>query len=294
MFLDIFIKRNCIVDAEFNNVDFAINRRSITLLFDFFGALGVKKEVIESNLDELLLSGPFDEKDLKLLYGTTEKIPNIFKNDTAKFEMPQKLKKKKEDFLFHLKLAISAARIYMTYPKNQTQLGTILLNSTALDLKLNLKDVEQPMLLKILASELFIHDETPFYSRFYSERLALKSTNDGIKKNVHDENRKLQIDIVKYRTDDPDLKRTCDMKVKMTIQEGCRLYYIHTHRFFCSIMDFWMHFAELQDQVRRTNENIGIPEEQQKMRTLLQIDMLGGASLVLPLNQFRFSNLGIA
>uniref|UniRef100_A0AC34FAX8 Vitellogenin n=1 Tax=Panagrolaimus sp. ES5 TaxID=591445 RepID=A0AC34FAX8_9BILA len=277
--------RNCIVDAEFNNVDFAINRRTITLLFDFFGALGIKKEVIESSIDELL-AGQFDEKDLKLLYGTMGKIPDIFKNVARKTETQQNLKKKKEDFLFHLKLAISAARIYMTYPKNQTQLGTILLNSAALDLKLNLKDVEQPMLIKILASELFIHDETPFYSRFYSERLALKSTNEGAKTNVTDENRKLQIDIVKYRTDDPDLKRKCDMKVHMTIQEGCRLYYIHTHRFFCAIMDFWMHFAELQDQVRRTNENIGVPEEQQKMRTLIQIDMLGGATLILPLNQF--------
>uniref|UniRef100_A0AC35FWT7 Ricin B-type lectin domain-containing protein n=1 Tax=Panagrolaimus sp. PS1159 TaxID=55785 RepID=A0AC35FWT7_9BILA len=285
--LIILMNRNCIVDAEFNNVDFGINRRTITLLFDFFGALGIKKDVVENTFDDTL-ARPFDEKDLKLLYGTIENIPDIFKNDISKTEIPQKSKKKKEDYLFHLKFAISTARIYMTYPTNQTQLGTILLNSAAVDLKINLKDVEEPMTLKILASELFIHDETPFYSRFYSERLSLKSSkNDVTKKGGDsDESRKLQIDIIKYRTDDLDLKRKCDMKVNMIVEEECRLYYIHTHRFFCSFMDFWMHFAELQDQVRRTNENIGVPEEQQKMRTLIEIDFLGGASFILPLNQF--------
>ena len=154
-----------------------------------------------------------------------------------------------------MKLAISAARIYMMYPKNQTQLGTILLNSAAFDVKVNLKDVQQPMLLKILATELFIHDETPFYSRFYTERLTLKSAN--LKKGG-EESRKLRIDVVKYRTDDPDLKRDCDMKIDMQVEKDCQLCYIHTHRFFCGIMDFWFNFAELQDQVRRTNENIGI------------------------------------
>ena len=73
------------------------------MLFDFFGALGVKKEVIENAFDDFI-SGTIDEKELKLLYGTMENVPDIFKNDLARAATFPKITKSLPFYVFKIKL----------------------------------------------------------------------------------------------------------------------------------------------------------------------------------------------
>lgn len=65
---------------------------------------------------------------------------------------------------------------------------------------------------------------------------------------------KLYVDILKYRTDDLELKRKFDVRVDVTSDDNMDIHYIHTHRYFCAFIDYWLQFADLQDQARRINE----------------------------------------
>uniref|UniRef100_A0A7E4V788 Bactericidal permeability-increasing protein n=1 Tax=Panagrellus redivivus TaxID=6233 RepID=A0A7E4V788_PANRE len=281
--------RNCILDADLAGLDLAMNRRSWTMLLDFFGALGEKppppgsKTPPEYNPDASL--GALDEKYLELLYGAGKVPPEMLAKIAAAVAHPHKAAKK-DDFQMHLRFNVAAARVHMTYPKNQSQLGLVILNGAVLDLRLNVKNVAEPMLMSIATSELFIHDATPFYSRMYSERVAFKANPAHGRSSESDEGKKIEINILKYRTNDPELKRDCDMRFRIIAPDTAKLHYVHTHRFFCAIMDFWMHFAELQDQVRRVNEMVSDCEDGQKARVFVDINFPGGVSLVLPLNQF--------
>uniref|UniRef100_A0AC34R7N8 Uncharacterized protein n=1 Tax=Panagrolaimus sp. JU765 TaxID=591449 RepID=A0AC34R7N8_9BILA len=209
-----YSKKNCIIDGEFSGIDVAMNRRSWTMLLDFFGVLGVKTEKSEDEPDQISLSG-IDEKYLELLYGKDAandiKIQNELSNAKLLTQNATTNAQKKEDYLMHLNLTVGTGRIFMTYPKNQTQLGMLISNSLELDVKINVANPLEPLLMKILTTELFLHDTTPFYSRFYSERMSLKPRDHQESKN----HSKIEIDILKYRTNDPYLKRDCDMKMKI-------------------------------------------------------------------------------
>lgn len=141
--------------------------------------------------------------------------------------------------------------IHMNYPANHTKLGLTSFSDVDFDLKINLSDPEDPMRMSLKIAEFSLLDSTPFYSNLYGERLSLKPNENQLDAKIKP---KLSIDILKYRTDDLELKRKFDLRVDVISQNDLSIHYVHTHRYFCAFIDFWLQFADLQDQVRRVNE----------------------------------------
>jgi hypothetical protein len=137
----------------------------------------------------------------------------------------------------------------MNYPANRTKLGLTSFSDVEFDLKVNLTDFEDPMRIALKIAEFSLLDSTPFYSSLYNERLSLKPLEAQSEMKP-----KLSIDVLKYRTDDLELKRKFDIRVDVTSDNQMSIFYVHTHRYMCAFIDFWLQFSELQDQVRRVNE----------------------------------------
>uniref|UniRef100_A0A1I7RJH2 Ricin B-type lectin domain-containing protein n=1 Tax=Bursaphelenchus xylophilus TaxID=6326 RepID=A0A1I7RJH2_BURXY len=153
----------------------------------------------------------------------------------------------------------------MNYPANSTQLGQIALEESELDLKINLNDPEDPMKLQLAIGDFSLSDLTPFYSDKYGQRVAIERK---IQKSLEKED-KITVDVLKFRTDDPELKRKFDIKVDVKTPKELELFYIHTHRYFCAFLDFWFNFADLGDQVRRKNEKISQRDRSSDPRSLV-------------------------
>lgn len=136
----------------------------------------------------------------------------------------------------------------MNYPANHTKLGLTSFTDVDFNMKINLNDDEDPMRIVLKIAEFSLLDSTPFYSHLYGERLSLKP------KARPNEKPKLTVDVLKYRTDDVELKRKFDVRVDVNSSSDLSIFYIHTHRYFCAFVDFWLNFADLQDQVRKKNE----------------------------------------
>uniref|UniRef100_A0A8R1I7D5 Uncharacterized protein n=1 Tax=Caenorhabditis japonica TaxID=281687 RepID=A0A8R1I7D5_CAEJA len=95
-----------------------------------------------------------------------------------------------------------------------------------------------------------------------------------------DDSKRIVINVVKYLGEDP--KRECDVSIQFYVPPNQKFYYIHTHRFFCALLDFWMQFNELMNLVTKSKK-IKI-EEGVRAKCSLDVDIQCATSLMMPMN----------
>jgi len=154
-----------------------------------------------------------------------------------------------------------------------------------------------PIAFSLHGVEFRLNDASPFYSQLYPERLVASSSTPSdpptpaLQPHFH-------LEMLKYRTVDVALEREFDVQMRLWHEPGLSLHYIHTHRFFCALLDFWWHFLDLMDQVYRQNtmQSSPAPSAAAALRTrcALDVDISAPCQLLLPLNQFSEEALSFA
>ncbi|CAJ0931757.1 unnamed protein product, partial [Mesorhabditis belari] len=182
----------------------------------------------------------------------------------------------KEPFLVACALHINTLRINMNYPGNGTRLGVISFQEFDLLNTIHLRDIREQLQISLSFLQMKITDRTPGYCNLYDERLILVSEN-ALKPLPS-----VELNIEKF-LGDVDLSRDHDLMIQLAVPKQMHLYYIHTHRYFCALMDFWMQFFELQDHVIKQKKKY--VTEGPKTRVKLKVDIQSPASIVLPQNQ---------
>ncbi|KAI6230473.1 Ricin B-type lectin domain-containing protein [Aphelenchoides fujianensis] len=267
--------QHCTVRAALADVEVGVNRRTWTLLLDFFGALGERPDRVEARRRAPSV-GPDDPVLEALLYG--HRLP-----PAALDAPPSSGRKAPAPYILAVELEVGELGVHMNFPTARSQLGVAALSDLDFRMRFNLADEEEPLRLKLQMGEFSLLDSTPFHSRLYGERLTLRPRAEGGRRRPADRPR-LAVDVEKHRTDDAELRRPFDLRVDVRGDSRLSVHYVHTHRFFCALLDFWLHFAELQDAVRRKNERLQVPTDGQKTRCLLNVELDAPLVLLLPLH----------
>ncbi|KAJ1353257.1 hypothetical protein KIN20_009851 [Parelaphostrongylus tenuis] len=171
-------------------------------------------------------------------------------------------------------LRMRSWRVSMNYPANSTRLGVIRVENAVISTQVNLNELLNTLSISLLLDGLHVDDRTPFYSELYPERLVLCGVNTVLPTHA-------EIKVVKFLGE--DASRECDLQVNIVVPETMKFYYVHTHRFFCGLFDFWAQFSELQDQVAKSKRIVVLDGLTSKI--LLNIDVKCPTTVVLPLNQ---------
>ncbi|CAI5441534.1 unnamed protein product [Caenorhabditis angaria] len=182
-------------------------------------------------------------------------------------------------------------KIGMPFPKNRTKLGTIYMNNAELESIIVLNDSSNTLSVSFSMDNIRIEDSTPSYSEMYQERLIIidehhenSNTHFGngpiVKKRL-DDSKRIQINVIKYLGEDPN--REFDTKIQFEVPTNQRFYYVHTHRFFCGLLDFWMQFNELMNLVTKSKKLKN--EETARAKVALDVDIKCSNSILMPMNQ---------
>lgn len=275
LFDSIYKKASCVIDAQLTSISLGMNRRSWTLMFDFFGLLGRAPDELAGVLPE------FSDQEIII-------APSESETDLSKYGS--------SDGPYGLKVNISSPciRVNMNYPTNKTQLGVMVLRDCSVSLQMIVGDREEPLEVSTSFGALNLSDNTPFYSEIYKERLTLQSKvaespvdDDKIVCISTPSSSKATIEITKHSPADSEMKRPWDMRVEFRVPSDMTFAYAHTHRYMCALIDFWVQFFELQDQLIKSNKlNNEIVADAHKSRILLDVDIPCSSCLILPLNQF--------
>lgn len=93
------------------------------------------------------------------------------------------------------------------------------------------------------------------------------------------------IHLPNYRYLGIDAHRDCDLKVVINVPKTMHIYYVHTHRFFTALLEFWLQFNELQEIVGKSKKR-NISLNSRLTRVLLDVDIGCPTTMIFPLNQF--------
>uniref|UniRef100_A0A1I7TSK2 Ricin B-type lectin domain-containing protein n=1 Tax=Caenorhabditis tropicalis TaxID=1561998 RepID=A0A1I7TSK2_9PELO len=250
-------KRNCSIEIEMDEMEMQMNRRTWAALLEMGGILGEDEH--EKSEDATIVSKATSKSSSSFLVGCTLRARNW--------------------------------RVGMPFPKNQTKLGVISLMNTELESTMELNESNSNTLaVKLMVDGMRIDDSTPFFSEMYPERLIMideqfESGSNGFgiaptTKRKLEDSKRIVIDFVKYLGDDPN--RECDVSIGFRVPPNQKFYYIHTHRFFCALLDFWMQFNELMNIVTKSKK-LKI-EESARTKCALDVDIQCATSLMMPLN----------
>ncbi|EYC35202.1 hypothetical protein Y032_1116g3628, partial [Ancylostoma ceylanicum] len=170
---------------------------------------------------------------------------------------------------------VGSWRIDMNYPANSTRLGAIRMQNAMMSTTLKLYEAVETLSIALLVDALRIDDRTPFYSEQYPERVVLCHGGTSVLPSH------AEIKILKYLGE--DTTRECDLRVGIVVPDTMQLYYVHTHRYFCALLDFWLQFNELQEQVAKSKRIYVL--EGLRSKVALDVDVKCPTTIVLPLNQ---------
>jgi hypothetical protein len=112
-------------------------------------------------------------------------------------------------------------------------------------------DDSLPLNFQLRGTEFRLNDATPFYSQLYPERMVVAPTERKKGDCPVGEAKFFRLEMIKYRSVDDALQRDFDVLLRLSHDADLSLHYIHTHRYFSSVQDFWWNFLDLLDQVRR-------------------------------------------
>ncbi|VDN86606.1 unnamed protein product [Brugia pahangi] len=149
-------------------IEICMNRRSYTLLLDFFGLLEPKAELPEDYIEN-------------------QARPSAASTHIALQDL--------EPYNMKVKFNAGLIQIVMNYPTNKSQLGVIRAEEVFMIAEARINDNEVPLEISLSLGNCSLSDSTPFYSELYSERVnlrALPNKKEEVEQTFHsdDENQK--------------------------------------------------------------------------------------------------------
>ncbi|VDN23759.1 unnamed protein product [Gongylonema pulchrum] len=128
------------------------------------------------------------------------------------------------------------------------------------DFKASVNNEEVPLEVLLSLGACFCSDNTPFYSELYNERISLQQPNLRSEKAagkdsspLNEEASKATIQITKCLSEKSAVTRGYDVGVVVRVPQSMSIAYIHTHRYFIAVLDFWQQFFELHKIILRSN-----------------------------------------
>uniref|UniRef100_A0A1I7VNQ7 Ricin B-type lectin domain-containing protein n=1 Tax=Loa loa TaxID=7209 RepID=A0A1I7VNQ7_LOALO len=263
-------KVSCIINMDVPKLEICMNRRSYTLLLDFFGLLEPKMELSEDYTE--ILARP------------SAANTNIALQDLEPYNMK-------------VNVNVGLIQIIMNYPASKYHLGIIEGEEVFITAQARINDDEVPLGISLSLRNCTLSDSTPFYSELYSERISLRplsSKNEGMEQMfLGDENQKHMLSsratlhITKCLCAKSAALRGYDANIVLRIPSTMSIAYVHTHRYFNALLDFWQHFIELQNIVLRNNVSSTNIRVNNDVRSRIQLicEIECPCIIVLPLNQ---------
>ncbi|VDK63042.1 unnamed protein product [Onchocerca ochengi] len=254
-FESVYKKVSCLINVNIPKVEMCMNRRSYTLLLDFFGLLEPKMDLHENYIE--ILARP-----------SVANTNIAFKNSEP----------------YNMKVNINAGlvQILMNYPTSKCHLGVIRGEEIFITAQTRINDDEIPLEISLSLGNCSLSDSTPFYSELYNERISLRTLSN--KKKVvggtfySDDDvlsSRATLDITKCLCANSSAIRGYDVSITLRIPSTMGIAYVHTNRYFNALLDFWQQFIELQN----------IMNNDMRSRTQLFCEIECPCTIVLPLNQ---------
>ncbi|VDK72688.1 unnamed protein product [Litomosoides sigmodontis] len=260
-------KINCLINMDIPKVDICMNRRSYTLLLDFFGLLEPKMELRDDCIEILA-------------------CPSAASTNVALQDL--------EPYNMRVNISAGLIQIVMNYPASKCHLGVIRGEEVFITAQARINDVEVPLEISLSLGNCSLSDSTPFYSQLYNERISLRTKNEAVNRTFSSDGEKQRrmschatVHITKCLCTKSAAARGYDASIVLRIPSTMSIAYIHTHRYFNALLDFWQQFIELQSIVLRNNissTNIQINNDvRSKIQLICEIEC--PCMIVLPLNQ---------
>uniref|UniRef100_A0A1I8EVF2 Ricin B-type lectin domain-containing protein n=1 Tax=Wuchereria bancrofti TaxID=6293 RepID=A0A1I8EVF2_WUCBA len=264
-------KVSCLVNMDVPKIEICMNRRSYTLLLDFFGLLEPKAELPEDYIE--------------IQARSSAASTNIALQDLEPYNMK-------------VKFNIGLIQIVMNYPTNKYQLGVIRAEEVFISAETRINDNEVPLEISLSLGNCSLSDNTPFYSELYNERVNLRvlpNKKEEVEQTFHSDGEnqnhmlssRTTLHITKCLCATSAAARGYDASVMLRIPSTVSISYVHTHRYFNALLDFWQHFIELQSIVMRNNISSPNIRMNNGMRSKIQLicEIECPCVIVLPLNQ---------
>ncbi|KAL3994358.1 hypothetical protein ACH3XW_21415 [Acanthocheilonema viteae] len=261
-------KISCLVNMDIPKIEICMNRRSYTLLLDFFGLLEPKMELPEDYIEILARPSAADT--------------NIVLQDL-------------EPYYIKVNVSTGLVQITMNYPGSKYHLGVIRVEEMFISAQARINDDEVPLEMSLLLGNCSLSDSTPFYSELYSERIGLRAKNEAFKRTFFSDDEKQKhllsshatVEIIKCLCAKSAAVRGYDVSIVLRIPSAMSIAYVHTHRYFNALLDFWQQFIELQNIVLRNNVSSTHIRMNNDVRSRIQLicEIECPCMIILPLNQ---------
>uniref|UniRef100_A0AC35U203 Chorein_N domain-containing protein n=1 Tax=Rhabditophanes sp. KR3021 TaxID=114890 RepID=A0AC35U203_9BILA len=255
------------IKVVITDMEVGMNRRIWLLMMDFLGLMPKKP-------DQTLFNKNVNFNDCHFTSALEEE-----KVETSK--VASFLNQIKEPCIMNCSLDLQSLKIFMNFPTNC--LGTITMDELGANIGMDLNDNTKPMEVGMTMSQFKINNCTPTYSTLYQNVMSIAKRDS-----FSGGGDKISVNLTKHRTPDPRLKRAFDMALEINVSSSFHMAYLHTHRFFCGLTDFWLNFADLQDQMVKLRTPVDIEESFMNLqtRTLLNLNFNCTGYFGMPLNQF--------
>ncbi|CAK5099013.1 unnamed protein product [Meloidogyne enterolobii] len=250
-------KANCIVTGNFDdeqtNVELFINRRTWLLLIDFFGFCST------SDINN----------------------KNVLDNNN-------------NNYIMNIELNISSNLILsINYPKSELtpKLGIVYIQKPTFTVQIDLNVSSDPILISMQAHSFSLTDEN---SQIYSQRLRVGNFDNKLNgKSTPCIKMKLIKNRRNFNSSLNNNNNDFDIYLNLKIINDVVVNYIHSHRYYYALIDFWLQFSEIYDRLFIENE-INKQSKQQlfgqqnlfdnllKLRCKLDIEFTSGLNLYIP------------
>ncbi|CAK5118939.1 unnamed protein product [Meloidogyne enterolobii] len=211
-------KANCIVTGNFDdeqtNVELFINRRTWLLLIDFFGFCST------SDINN----------------------KNVLDNNN-------------NNYIMNIELNISSNLILsINYPKSELtpKLGIVYIQKPTFTVQIDLNVSSDPILISMQAHSFSLTDEN---SQIYSQRLRVGNFDNKLNgKSTPCIKMKLIKNRRNFNSSLNNNNNDFDIYLNLKIINDVVVNYIHSHRYYYALIDFWLQFSEIYDRLFIENE----------------------------------------
>uniref|UniRef100_A0A1I8BYP9 SHR-BD domain-containing protein n=1 Tax=Meloidogyne hapla TaxID=6305 RepID=A0A1I8BYP9_MELHA len=188
------------------------------------------------------------------------------------------------NYIMRVELNVSNLILSMNYPKSEftPKLGIVYIQKPKFITQINLNVLSDPILIWMQAHSFSLTDE----NGLFSQRLRVGNFDKSNGKSPPC----IQLKLVKNRRSMTSLPNEFDIHLTLNVDSNI-VNYIHSHRYYYALLDFWLQFAELYDRLCIENEMQKQKPSQKnsqdannllKLRCKLDIDFTSGFRLYLP------------
>ncbi|CEF67763.1 Vacuolar protein sorting-associated protein 13D [Strongyloides ratti] len=270
------------IEMEVSYLDIEMNRLTWVIIQDILGFLPRNSNKSESSfsddweLQELLIQGLHElDPTFCIKEEHSTKMRSMTVNETKNKTMLLLSKN------ILLNLNVQEIKLLMNLPKNEYSLGTIYSGKVQFNMILDINNEELPIEMILKMNYLKVDNLIPTYNNLYKQVFSVEK-NKSHNNNVSF----IETKIIKYRNYDHNLERPFDIKIDVSIDETFKFAYLHIHKFFDLVTDFWINYVDLLDQFTQEENSNMYNNGNLLSRILLDFKINCSGFVVLPSNQF--------